>query len=76
MTGENLEIIAGNVNEALEDTSSKNFTEKNDEINAASTFAAKKLVLRVSGKGKKRRTMVKKEDNPNSFWDSKMYHDF
>lgn len=53
MTGENLEIIARNVNEALEDTSSKNVTEKNDEINAASTFAAKKLVLRVSGKGKK-----------------------
>lgn len=53
MTGENLEIIVRNVNEALEDTSSKNFTEKNDEINAASTFAAKKLVLRVSGKGKK-----------------------
>ena len=76
MTGENLEIIVRNVNEALEDTSTKNATEKNDEINAASTFAAKKLVLRVSGKGKKRRTMVKNEDNPNSFWDSKMYHDF
>ena len=76
MTGENLEIIVRNVNEALEDTSTKNVTEKNDEINAASTFAAKKLVLRVSGKGKKRRTMVKNEDNPNSFWDSKMYHDF
>ena len=67
MTGEKLEIIVRNVNEALEDTSTKNVTEKNDEINAASTFAAKKLVLRVSGKGKKRRTMVKKEDNPNSF---------
>ena len=53
MTGENLEIIIRKVNEALEDTSTKNVTEKNDEINAASTFAAKKLVLRVSGKGKK-----------------------
>ena len=67
MTGENLEIIVRNVNETLEDTSTKNVTEKNDEINAASTFAAKKLVLRDSGKGKKRRTMVKNEDNPNSF---------
>ena len=53
MTGENLEIIVRNVNEALEDTSTKNVTEKNDEINATSTFAAKKFVLRVSGKGKK-----------------------
>lgn len=53
MTGENLEIIVKKVNEALEDTSTKNVTEKNDEINAASTFAAKKLVLRVSGNGKK-----------------------
>ena len=53
MTGENLEIIVRKVNEALEDTSTKNVTEKNDEINAASTFAAKKLVLRVSGNGKK-----------------------
>ena len=53
MTGENLEIIVRKVNEALEDTSTKNVTEKNDEINAASTFAAKKIVLRVSGKGKK-----------------------
>lgn len=53
MTGENLEIKVRKVNEALEDTSTKNVTEKNDEINAASTFAAKKLVLRVSGNGKK-----------------------
>ena len=53
MTGENLEIIVRHVNEALEDTSTKNVTEKNDEINAASTFAAKKIVLRVSGNGKK-----------------------
>ena len=53
MTGENLEIIVRKVNEALEDTSTKNVTEKNDEINGASTFAAKKLVLRVSGNGKK-----------------------
>ena len=53
MTGENLEIIVRHVNEALEDTSTKNVTEKKDEINAASTFAAKKIVLRVSGNGKK-----------------------
>ena len=54
MRGENLEIIVRKVNEALDDTSTKNITEKNDEINASSTFVARKLVLRVSGNGKKR----------------------
>ena len=64
MTGEKLEIIVRKVNEALDDTSTKNITEKNDKINAASIFVARKLVLRVSGNRKKEKNNGEKEGKP------------